>query len=98
MYASCRAPYTADIYEGRLYRCCFFRKSEPVFVDLLMNPGIDSQPGGPVRHSDLSYRPARLLRLSESIPGLYKRLKIRALYFKTGYVTLRLVLSPAQAP
>jgi hypothetical protein len=25
-------------------------KSEPVFVDLLRGPGIDSQPGGPVRN------------------------------------------------
>jgi hypothetical protein len=28
----------------------------------------------------LSYRPARLHRLAESIPGLHNRLKIRALY------------------
>jgi hypothetical protein len=25
-------------------------KAEPVFVDLLRRPGIDSQPGGPVRN------------------------------------------------
>jgi hypothetical protein len=29
---------------------------------------IDSQPGGPVRRPNLSYRPARLHRLAESIP------------------------------
>jgi hypothetical protein len=30
--------------------------------------GIDSQPGGPVRQPYLTYRPARLHRLAESIP------------------------------
>ncbi len=44
------------------------RCSEPVFVNLLRSPGIDSQPGGPVRHPYLSYLPAVLLRLAESIP------------------------------
>ncbi len=55
----------------------------PVFV----SSGIDSQPGGPIRQPYLSYRPARLHRLadkcridsSESIPGIHKRLQIRAL-------------------
>ncbi len=42
--------------------------SEPVFVDLLRSPGIDSHPGGPVRQPYLSYRPARLHRLAKSIP------------------------------
>jgi hypothetical protein len=37
--------------------------------------GIDSQPGGSVRPPYLTYRPARL---AESIPGLLKRLQIRA--------------------
>ncbi len=41
---------------------------EPVFVDLLRSPGIDFQPGGPVRQPYLSYRLARLHRLAESIP------------------------------
>jgi hypothetical protein len=36
-----------------------FRSGEPVFVNLLRNPGIDSQPGGPVRQPLLTYRPAR---------------------------------------
>jgi hypothetical protein len=27
------------------------QNTEPVFVDLLRRPGIDSQPGGPVRNS-----------------------------------------------
>ncbi len=35
-------------------------KSDPVFVNLLKSPGIDSQSGGPVRQPFLSYRPARL--------------------------------------
>ncbi len=43
---------------------------EPVFVNLV--PGIDSQPGGPVRQPYLANRPARLQRLAESIPGLLK--------------------------
>ncbi len=44
-----------------------------------MCPGIYSQEGGSVRQPYLSYRPARLLRLAKSIPGLHKRLQIRAL-------------------
>ncbi len=38
------------------------------FVILLMSPGIDFQPGGPVRQPYLTYRLARLHRLVESIP------------------------------
>jgi hypothetical protein len=41
--------------------------AEPVFVDLLRSPGIDSQPCGPVRQPYLLYRPAKLQRLAESI-------------------------------
>ncbi len=41
---------------------------EPVFVNVLRSPGIDSLPGSPVRQPILSYRPARLHRLAESIP------------------------------
>jgi hypothetical protein len=44
------------------------RSSKPEFVNLLGSPGIDSQPGGPVRQPSLTYRPARLHRLAESIP------------------------------
>ncbi len=44
--------------------------SEPVFVDLLRSPGIDSQPGGSVRQPYLTLRPARQHRLAESIPAL----------------------------
>jgi hypothetical protein len=39
---------------------------ELVFVDLLRSPGINSQQGGPVQLY-LSYRPARLPRLAESV-------------------------------
>ncbi len=42
----------------------------------IKEPGIDSQPGWPVR----SFVLARLHRLVESISGLHKRLQIRALY------------------
>jgi hypothetical protein len=53
--------------------------AEPVFVNLLRSPGIDSQPGGQVGQPSLSYRPARLHRPGEidykdSLPGLLKRL------------------------
>jgi hypothetical protein len=41
---------------------------EPVFVDLLRRPGIDSQPGGPVRQPYFSSLLARLHRLAKSIP------------------------------
>ncbi len=41
--------------------------TEPVFVNLLRSPGIDSQPGGPVRQPYLTYRPAWLQRQAESV-------------------------------
>jgi hypothetical protein len=59
--------------------CCSRNCPEPVFVNILRSPGIDSQPGRPVRQPYLSYLPARLHGLAESIPGLHKRLQIRAL-------------------
>ncbi len=42
--------------------------SEPEFINLLRSPGIDSQPCGPVRKPFLKYRPAKLHRLTKSIP------------------------------
>jgi hypothetical protein len=42
-------------------------KAEPVFVDHLRGPGIESQPGGPVRQPCYSYKPAEPHRLAESI-------------------------------
>ncbi len=65
--------------------------TEPVFAKLLRSLRIDSQPGGPVRQPYLPYRPARLHRFLESIPGLLKRLQSRALMRKLG---LKLRLSP----
>jgi hypothetical protein len=56
------------------------RSQSPHFVNLLRSPGIDSQPGGPVKKPYLTYRPARLLDSLESIPGLLRRLQIRALF------------------
>jgi hypothetical protein len=58
--------------------------SEPVFVNFFGNPGIDSQPGEPVRVRQpyLTCRPARLHWRAESIPGLLKRLQIRAQFMK----------------
>jgi hypothetical protein len=44
----------------------------------LKEPGIDSQSGGTVRQPYLLYRLAKLHRLAEWIPGLPKRLQIRA--------------------
>jgi hypothetical protein len=56
---------------------------EPVFVNLLRSPGIDSQPDGSVRQPYLSYRTARLHKLVDRFLGIDswapKRLKIRAL-------------------
>ena len=40
-----------------LHESCF---TELELVNLLRSPGIDSQPGGPVRQPNLTYRPARL--------------------------------------
>ncbi len=54
--------------------------TEPVFVNLLRITGFDFRPCRPVWQPYLSYRPARLHRLAESIPGLFKSLQIRALY------------------
>ncbi len=42
--------------------------TEPEFVNLLRSPGIDSQPGGPIRQPYLTYRPAMLPSLAKSIP------------------------------
>jgi hypothetical protein len=58
---------------GLLYRPARDRICKP-----FKEPGIDSQPGWPVRRSYLLYRLARLHRLAELIPGLLKRLQIRA--------------------
>jgi hypothetical protein len=46
-------------------------RSELVFVNVLRRPRIDSKPGRPVGQPYLSYLPARLHRLAESIPEKY---------------------------
>ena len=58
---------------GLLYRPARARICKP-----FKEPGIDSQPGGPLRQPNLLCRLARLHRLAESIPGLLKRLHIQA--------------------
>ncbi len=42
--------------------------TEPVFVNLIRSPEIDSRPCGPVQQPYLTYRPAGLHRLAESLP------------------------------
>jgi hypothetical protein len=49
---------------------------------------------GPLRHLGLSYWPARLHRLTESIPGLFKRLQIRAPVFRSGVFVFSFSLPP----
>ncbi len=56
--------------------------SEPVFWNLLRSPGIDFQPGLPVRQLYLSYRPARLHRLANSIPP--NRFLVSLVFTNTG--------------
>ncbi len=73
--------FDADIL-NRLQRP--FSETELAFVNLTRSPGIDSQPGGPVRNPYLTYRPARLHRLAESIPGTLQRLQIRGQYCSTA--------------
>ncbi len=55
-----------------------YRPAKACICKPFKEPGIDSQPGGPVRQPCLLYRLTRLHRLVESIPGLLKRLQIRA--------------------
>ncbi len=45
-----------------------YRPSRTLFADLFRRPGIDFQPGGPVRQPYFSYRPVTLHRLAKSIP------------------------------
>jgi hypothetical protein len=75
-------PQWQDFHFSLIFHCLFTTADkctpEPVFVNLLRSPGIDSQPGRQVREPYLSYRSARLHRLAESIPqilGLLKRLQ-----------------------
>ncbi len=53
---------------SNLGHAALLRRCElPLFENLLRSPGIDSQPVGPVRQPYMSYQPARLHRLAESI-------------------------------
>ncbi len=53
---------------------------DPVFVNLLGSPGIDSPPCGPVRQPYLSNLTARIHTVHRlAVSGLLKRLQIRAL-------------------
>ncbi len=82
-YRSLLNPYTQRrllfFGGGTFFHVGVYSKPELEFVNLLRSPGIDSQPGRPIRKPYLTYRPARLHRLAESIPGLLTRLQIRAL-------------------
>ncbi len=63
--------------------CC---APEPVFVSLLRSPGIDSQPGWPVRQPYLTFRPVGYMGWRN--PGLLKRLQILVLVF-AAYLPVR---------
>jgi hypothetical protein len=65
---------------------CSSLSSQPEFVNLLRRPGINSQPGGPIRQPWLTYQAAGLHRPAEVIPWnrlllFLKSLQIRALSF-----------------
>jgi hypothetical protein len=47
---------------------CYADQARDNILKLLRSPGIDSQPGGPVRQPYLAYRSARLHRPAGSIP------------------------------
>jgi hypothetical protein len=65
-----------------------------IFVNLLRNPEIDSQPGEPVLLPYLTYRPARLHRLAESIPFFYGPLYYHS--FLHFHNSLNILLSELQ--
>jgi hypothetical protein len=73
--------------------CALNVGTEPVFVNLLRSPGIDSQPDGPVRHPYLSYRPAMPHRQVESNPR--NRFLVSLNVYKYGLSTLS---STSQSP
>jgi hypothetical protein len=57
----------------------------------ILSPGIDSQPGGPVRQSYLTYRSASLLRLAKSIPWNRFLGSLNAGLWRAGTITLFLL-------
>jgi hypothetical protein len=69
-------------------------ETEREFVNLLRSPGIDTQPGGPVRQPYLTYRPAGLYRLAESI--LCNRILSSLSVYKKRALIPRTVISHRQ--
>ena len=69
-------------------------RPEPVFADLLGRPGIDFQPGGPVRQLYFSYRPVRagIFKPLWS-PGIDAKASIPPAYvaWRAGTITLFLL-------
>ncbi len=65
---SCLCPFKYDLPFSSLHVSLGFAPPEPVFVNLLRCPEINSHHGGPVRQPYLMYRPARLHWMVESIP------------------------------
>jgi hypothetical protein len=68
--------------------------AEPVFVNLLRSPGIDSQSDGPVRQPCLSCRPAMLHRQVESNPRI--RFLVSLNVYKYGLWCLYLLYCTAR--
>ncbi len=85
------------MYNHIFCNCSFFYifspyfLSEPVFVNLLRSPGIDSLPGAPVQQPFLTYRPLGYIGWNNKFlgidPGLHKRLQIRALDLSNEWST-----------
>ena len=67
MYQVCRVQIQKDLISD-LMEFLSNLYPEPEFVNLLRRPGFDSQLGGPLRQPCLTYQPAKLHRLAESIP------------------------------
>ncbi len=72
------------------YDPCVVMSEEPVFLDLLRSPRIDSQPDGLVRKPYFSYGPARLHRLSKSIPR--NRFLVSINIYKNGLCSLSSIM------
>jgi hypothetical protein len=69
-----------------------YRPTRARICKTFKEPGIDSQPGGPVQQPYFLYQLARLHRLAESIPGLLKHLQIRAqATLASGFGSLELI-------
>jgi hypothetical protein len=62
------------------------RKIQSPYLNHLRSPGIDFQPGGPVRQPYLTYRFARLHRLAESIPWNWFLGSLKVYKFRLRYL------------